>query len=194
MYKKQTVFIISIGLVLGLAAQSSSNYPVRKGFIIGIGLGPSYLIPKYKVGNMSVSLDNEFAIMSDIIIGYAPSDQIMIYWSSKINWHGMENNRGDKATFTFWQGGVGTTYFLKPEPVSPFVSGGVGFSSFGAPFENNIDPIYGIGFFIGGGYEFVKHFTVKGDLIWGNPGEEAFGERVSRNTLGIAVSINFLLH
>ena len=194
MHKHYFSIIILFGLGLSLFAQSSSNEPVRKGFVVGIGIGGSYLVPKYKYGEISRSLDNDFAIISNVKIGFAPSDQLMIYWSSNINWHELEKQNGNEATFIFSQAGLGVSFFLRPEPVTPYVSVGFGYSSFGAPFENDVDPFYGLGFCIGGGHEFAKHFAVQADLIWGNPGMDEVNDRLKRNTLGVALSINYLFY
>ncbi len=49
------------------------------------------------------------------------------------------------------------------------MTGGIGFSSCGAPFEEGSESYYGAGIALGGGYEFSKHWSVKGNFTWGNP-------------------------
>jgi len=89
-------------------------------------------------------------------------------------------------------GGIGVTYYFNPQAPSPFLIGGLGFSSWAAPFEENAETWYGFGLVAGGGYEFSRHLSIEGSLSWGNPTKEELGIEASTNALSLKATINVL--
>jgi hypothetical protein len=87
---------------------------------------------------------------------------------------------------------VGVSYYLLPESPSAFFSGGIGFSSWYAPFEEESDSLIGFGFFVGAGYEFTRYWNAEFDFVWGNPSDEEGGLKLTANTMTLAFRINVL--
>jgi hypothetical protein len=120
--------------------------------------------------------------MTDFRLGYAPTNQIVIYYDNKVSWfktdYGEEIvvdlNTGNANVLGFADvmvlsglTGFGVNYFFAPQAPSPFVTGGLGLASAMA-FESGASAKIGFGFFIGGGYEFAPHWYVEGDLCYGS--------------------------
>jgi len=168
----------------------------RQGFILGVGVGAGLTSYTQTIsdGGFSVTGDREnpFGIMSDFKIGYAPSDVIEIYWMSKVSWFSLENALGDDVTIANGIGGLGVTYFFQSTAPSAFVSGGIGFSSWTAPFEEGAEAWYGIGVSAGAGYEFSPHWYLEGNVCWGKPSTEEYGVDFSTNSLSFKVTLNVI--
>jgi hypothetical protein len=168
----------------------------RQGFILGIGVGAGLTTYTQTVsygGNSFTSdRENEFPLMTDFKIGYAPNDLVEIYWMSKVSWFSMENVLAEDVTITNGLGGLGITYFFRPTAPSPFLTGGIGFSSWTAPFEEDAEVWYGFGLTAGVGYEFAPHWYVAGDVCWGKPATEQYGVDFSTNALSLKLTINVI--
>lgn len=138
----------------------------------GLGAGiTSYVIEMEGIGQTFATSDrfNKFSFMTDFKIGYAPTEQIEIYYSSKGAWWGE-----DGITFLHSYETATVSYYFLPQSPTFYINGGIGFSSLSAPFEENTDTDIGFGFLIGGGYEFIRHFTVEANLMYGEPQESGF--------------------
>ncbi|HKZ22133.1 MAG TPA: hypothetical protein VJ165_02905 [candidate division Zixibacteria bacterium] len=142
---------------------------VRKGFILGGGIGLGMTSFKEELGSLSTDWSSNFAFMTDFKIGYAPNEQWEIYYSDKSSWF---DYYGITALHSF--GTAAISYYLTPATPTFFLSGGLGFSAISAPFESNSGSDIGFGTFVGGGYEFAKHFAVQFDLMFGMPQESGY--------------------
>jgi len=161
---KRIALVLAGILLFASAVQVRAFDGQRKGFILGGGLG---------LGMSTYSAEGsprftEFALMTDFKIGYAPSEQVEVFYSSKVSWF-----EESGTIFSHGLGSVAVNYFLNPE--QPFyLSGGVGFSNLSDPFESNSETWWGVGFFGGAGYEFSRHYAVQFDLMVGFPQESGF--------------------
>jgi len=191
---KVTQLALIACLTLCIATGASAFDGNRKGFILGggLGLGLTSFTQTVEVYGVSVTSDREdkSAIMTDFKIGFGASDQVLIYWSSKVSWFSIENVYGNNVTIANGFGGVGVTYYFQPAAPSPYIQGGVGFSTWSLPFEEGTDTWIGGGLSLGGGYEFSRHWSVEGDLVFGKPGDEVYGIEVYSSTFTIRVTIN----
>lgn len=168
----------------------------RKGFILGFGAGFSSLTSKIGYENSSNKYTEGYVpFVTNFKIGGGVNEQILIYWSSKVNWF----SRDEKDNKT-WISGIGTisgSYYLKPDIKSFFLSGGIGYASYQAPFETDNQEEYtydpGLAFFIGGGYEFAKHFSVETGICYGSTSKdfENNGKNTYKNAV-LFVTINAL--
>ncbi len=200
---RKAFFLILIVLItLFLIVSANAFDGKRKGFILGFGIGPGFTSFTQKLagydyyyGWMEIESDREtkVGIMTDFKIGYAPTDFYEIYYTSKVSWFGMESVGGD-VTITNGLGALGTTYYFKPVAPSPFIAGGIGFSTWSAPFESNTDTWIGFGLFAGAGYEFTRHLNAELDLIWGKPGKTEYGIEASTNALSVKLTVNALAY
>jgi hypothetical protein len=175
----------------------------RKGFLLGIGLGPGFTSFTQELESsgfgfhQSVKSDREtkVGLITDFKIGYAPDNTWAIYYTSKVSWFGMENTFGDNVTVSNGLGAVAVSYWFKPQAPSPFLAGGIGYSTWSLPFEDDPpDTWTGFGLFAGGGYEFSRHLSIEGSLSWGKPKREVFGIEVSSNALSFMLTINALAY
>jgi len=171
----------------------------RKGFILGGGLGfnmTSYTQTVEAFGFEETSdRENKGAISTSFKIGFAPNEQTEIYYSSKVSWFGMENALGNDVTIAFGMGGIGITHSLKTVPPTYFVTGGIGFSSWSLPFEDNApDTWLGLGVYGGGGYEFSRHYNVEFVICYGNPSDSEGGVEARTNGLIFKLTVNALAY
>jgi hypothetical protein len=162
----------------------------RKGFIIGIGGGPGLVRRdgrevRNQAGILLVSIPsaNFFSIVTDFKVGYAPSDQLLLYYSNNAAF-----SRDDFDDF-FLVGlsGGGVTYLMKATSPTPFVSGSVGVATLSSIVEDT-DAEYGVGFSVGGGFEFARHWSVDGQVIFARFGDGFLNHTVFRG------GINFLFY
>jgi hypothetical protein len=162
----------------GAAGNAGQNTPVtpsqafeepsarRKGFIIGVGAGAGiHQTPAFRVldrfGRVvsSGGGENKLVIATNFNVGYAPSDQFLLYYSNKAAF--TTDDRVDVVGVT----GFGMTYMLRRTSPSPFVSGSIGVGAAGT-FIGSSNAESGAGFSIGGGYEFARHLSVNGDAMF----------------------------
>jgi len=201
---KKFFILFFVGFVLFLVNTNAHAFDgQRKGFLLGIGLGPGFtsfaqeVAVSYLGFHKSVKSDREtkVGLITDFKIGYAPDNIWAIYYTSKVSWFGMTNAFGKDVTVSNGLGAVAVSYWFKPQAPSPFIAGGLGYSTWALPFEDNPpDTWVGVGLFAGGGYEFSKHVSIEGYLSWGKPKHEEFGIEASSNALSFMLTINALAY
>lgn len=184
-------------LVLGIASNASAWDKERRGFILGIGMGPgysSYTDTRDSSGQEIFSAnESKFAFLSDFKIGYAPNNKLMVYWLSKVAWFGKNDSTTDYQdnTIASGVGGLGISYFLKPQAPSLFVTAGAGFSAWSIPFEGT-DPWTGIGFAWGLGYEFSTNWNVEANVVLGKPKDEVGNIKSSASVFSFGLAFNVI--
>ncbi len=165
----------------------------RSGFIIGIGLGfgsstLSRSATSFSFGSNTFTSgggsNTETGLNGDFKIGHAPTDQVAIYLTGKATSY----PSGSSGVSTFvGVGCIGGTYFFKPDAPSLFVSAGIGSSVIqsSSDFSSASSSTRGFGAFVGGGYEFARHWDVELNLMFGSPQSDVsyFGFKVSINVL-----------
>ncbi len=175
----------------------------RKGFILGFGLGPGYCDYSQTIDTATgARIDDEnlskMAFFTDFKIGYAPSNQLMIYWLSKVNWFGREDTiqtttstRKEAITVANGVGGLGITYFFKPEAPSVYITIGGGFSTRSEPFRGT-DPWWAYGLAGSVGWEFQTNWSLELSAIWGRPTHDIPEYDYSAYFTSIGLTINVL--
>lgn len=139
----------------------------RKGFIIGIGSGAALhraadvTVTRDRFGRLTVSSTtaNNLAIVTDFRVGYAPTDQLLIYYSNKAAFTQADDY--DVVGLT----GAGVTFMAKRTSPSLFITGSGG-AAVGGTFIGSVSSDNGFGFSVGGGYEFKRHFSISGDAVF----------------------------
>ena len=130
----------------------------RKGFIVGIGAGGAlHRIPEGRVTGDNLDR-SAFAFGTDFKIGYAPTDQFLIYYSAKAAFPQATDYDAVGVS------GFGVTYMTRPTSPSFFVTGIAGESA-RATLESR-DWSVGRGLGVGGGYEFKRHWSISGDALF----------------------------
>jgi hypothetical protein len=178
-------------VVLSLVLPNDSSAQQREGFILNLGVGGAAVTSK--PDHAEAESWTDFAVGTDFKIGYAPSDQLLVYYSNDVAFSGSSDlEYGDDGILANGLTALGATYFLRPGERSFFVDGAVGLSSRnfistdGA--ESHQDS--GWGFAIGGGYEFAPHWLLGADLIIGtlDPGFATLKTRTVR------IGVSWLLY
>lgn len=176
----------------------------RKGFILGLGVGPGIDIHKQKAEVLGFEIpdsgidESKFSIFTDFKLGYAPSNILQIYYVNKVCWlkgdwldvRGMDFGYYADVMILSGLTGVGVTYYFAPVAPSPFISGGVGLAT-SLPFESGANSRMGFGFFAGGGYEFAKHWSVEGSFRWGHATNTEILD-FSTDDITLSVTVNAL--
>lgn len=178
-------FALLMGFVFSITNSAFAWDGKRKGFLLGIGAGAGLESFKYTRFSFYYGLQpgDRFykpAFMTDFKIGYAPTNQIALYWMSKVAW--FTNN----ILTLNGMGGIAISYYLRPNKSTFYVSAGYGYSTWGT---SETGTQYGTGISIGGGYEFSRHWSVETNLSFGTP---KFSDNSSMNTMALRVTLNVL--
>lgn len=188
MEKKLIILSLLIVVVTSLTAFDGR----REGFILGFGAGLANVSYSQEIdvnGESSESPDlNDNAFATDFKIGYAPNNQLELYYTNQMAWFPMENAIGQEITIADGVGAFAISYFLAPElkdgawHSSIFLSAGVGLSTWSTPLEDENDAWEGTGYFVGLGYEFTKHYRVSLNYFGNNPSIEENGITFTTNS------------
>jgi hypothetical protein len=149
------IVLITLLALLFAAASTSAFDGMRKGFVLGGGLG---FAPTADVevngGGVSVSEDGS-GMGLNMVIGYAWDEQNMIVYEGNVaGWETDVTNADIAQGFN----GASWYHYMGPVGRSFFSVVGIGYYVFDVDdFEDN-DP--GFGFMLGGGYEFTRHVQV----------------------------------
>lgn len=137
----------------------------RKGFIFGLGGGGAiHRAPLPRFANAGTT--NAFAAVTDLSIGYAPTDHVLVYYSNQVAWS--RSTRYDLVGVT----GGGVTYMIRRTSPSPFVRGTIGAGivadvDFGSGSVSSNDS--GLGLAVSAGYEFARHWSIEGGAMFIRP-------------------------
>jgi hypothetical protein len=199
LHYKTLLAAIFMLIFLGMAASAFGWDKERKGFILGVGMGPgfsSFSETADSSGTEIFSSDNsKFAFFSDFKMGYAPNNKVMIYWMSKGAWAGTDTSaidlEAEDVTTLAGVGGLGITYFFRPQAPSLFVTTGVGFAAWSLPFKGS-DPWTGFGLAGGFGYEFATNWNLEASVLWGKSKSEGTLVESEVDNLAFGIAINVL--
>lgn len=187
--------VTTVCLLLGLSTTALAFDGKRKGFTLGGGLGAGMtsfrqelaVPPRFQLDSETV---NKGAMVIDFRIGYAPTDQLDLYYIHEVSWFGMTNVLDETVTIVNSTGGLGATYYLAPRAPSVYLLGLIGLSMWSAPFESHSDTWTGFGVGAGVGYEFVPHWALEGSLSYGNPQTSAGPLTLTTKATSVRVSVN----
>lgn len=186
--KKVLMAILVGSLCVAFAGNASAFNGKRSGFILGFGLGlGNTSITKqdfgyYPFGGSGLETSNSYsAINTDFRIGGGPSDQVHIYYVSKVGFYTENDNLSAQGL-----GGLGATYYLNKTAPSVYFTAAYGLTTLTTVESSGGGEIdMGSGFAIGAGYEFVAHLSIEANLIKGSLGDESSASsfRVTLNAL-----------
>ncbi len=147
--------LITLVAVLFMAATACAFDGMRKGFVLGGGLGLA-ATADWDVDFMGVSVGEDGSGLGlNLVIGYAWDEQNMIVYEGNVaSW------KSDLIDETVAQGFNGASWYHYFGPVgkSFFTAAGIGFYVFKVETYDDNDP--GFGLLLGGGYEFARHIQV----------------------------------
>ena len=179
------VAVITAAAVIVTATSVFALDGTRKGFVIGIGVGPG--MTSYTIGNSD--RESKFALASDFKIGAGISEKLLVYYVSRVSWFSHDLPT-ETVTAANGIGLVGSSYYFKTDVPSFYVLGSVGLSSWSYPFESTSDTWTGLGVSVGAGYEFAKHYAAEATVNWGNPGSD----NVDVDALSFMVTVGVLAY
>ena len=151
----------------------------RKGFLLGFGAGLAQTSFSQEMEfndiNAKTETMDEIGLATEFKIGYGLTNRFEVYYSNQVAWFSMENSLNEDITIADGISVIGGSYFLSSKlndntwHPSPFISAGIGLSSWDAPLEDEDEAWEGKGFFIGLGYEPAKHFRLSLNYFRNNP-------------------------
>ena len=81
---------LTLSLLLCLApCMTQDAQAQRKGFVLGFGVGPGqvyYFQSQDAPFSRHTPTKTKLALVTDFKIGYAPNEQLMLYWFSNVAW------------------------------------------------------------------------------------------------------------
>jgi len=197
-YPLQKIVLMALiaAFILTTASGVAAFDKQRKGFILGFGIGPGVASFTETLDSADVEEtfeESKFGFTTDFKIGYAPSEKLMVYWMSKVVWVGKDDtvvtDIDESITAVTGVGGVGLTYFLKPEAPSLFISLGVGLGVWSYPFED-YDPLTGLGITGGFGYEFSPNWSLEASILYGKPSGDDVEWKYTSDFISAGLTIN----
>jgi opacity protein-like surface antigen len=189
--------VTAVCLLLGLSTTALAFDGKRKGFTLGGGLGGGFTSFKQEFAlpllpTVQSETESKGAFVTDLRIGYGPSEQLDICYVNKVSWFAMTNVLNESVTIVNSTGGLGLTYYFAPQAPSVYLLGLIGLSTWAAPFESNSDTWVGFGVGGGIGYEFVPHWAVEGSLSYGNPQTSSGPLTLTTKATSLRLSLNVL--
>jgi len=166
--KKLVVLVIGLSIVL--AASASAFNGLRKGFVLGGGLGFAPAI-SWEAENFPLFKEDVSEVAVNFFLGYAWDEQNMIVWEGNaVGW------KSDWSNDNITQGFSGASFYHYFGPVgkSAFVVGGLGLTMF-QPEGFDANEAKG-GILLGGGYEFARHWQVAAYFSAGKTREKGFSD------------------
>jgi hypothetical protein len=179
---KKHSLLVMVAMVL-LAAQTFAFDGQRHGFVLGGGLGFAP-ISRWSLADNQYTFGGKASesrpgVGINLMIGYAFDDQNMLVYEG--NATGYSSKLNDKIA-TQGMDSFSWYHYFGPTGKSAFTTAGIGLYSFDV--ENAGDFSNGLGFLLGGGYEFARHWQVGAYLGFGRTSQaEADFNHVHLNLL-----------
>lgn len=161
------VLVVVLVIVLCAAGSSMAFDGMRKGFVLGGGLG---LAPTSSI-KFGIYDESAAGLGLNFVIGGAFNEQNMLVYEGNVtSW------KADVVDASIAQGfnGVAWYHYFGPLGKSAFATIGLGAYVFSADGYEDNEP--GFGFLIGGGYEFSKHWQVGAYLASGTTSDADFSQ------------------
>jgi len=175
--------IFCLALALGIAtwsSQASAFDGKRKGFVLGVSIGPSassfyhkhqiqtgyYFTANGESTSVVTIEDSRYhpGVSTDFRIGFAPSAHWSIFYDNRVSWFG--NTEGD-ATVTSGVTSLATRYYFAPTGRCWYVTAGLGVAGWQLLEKRSGSSAGGLGWFFGGGRQLRKHMELEAFLLHG---------------------------
>jgi hypothetical protein len=147
---------------LSVAFTHAAGQQPRKGFIMDLGLGIATTNTTVSVDGTDGDPERNTALGTIFKIGYAPSDQVLIYYDgSGALFRPSYADEADLALAASGLSGIGASVFLSPVAPSAYFHAVIGQGVWAEIYDDgSADGYTGRGFAVGGGYEFAAHWLV----------------------------------
>ncbi len=195
LFPKLALSIMVIGIIFVVSIPSQAFDGQRKGFLLGFGIGPGYTSFDLTYDSAGTTIyetsESKVGMFTNFKIGFAPSNKLMVYWTSNVSWFGLSDSttNDESKTFAAGVGGLGISYYFQPEAPSLYITLGGGLGTWSQPFEGT-DPWVGYGITGGLGYEFSRNWSLELNFIYGNATDEAGEFEFESQPIAIGLTIN----
>ena len=160
-----------VPFALGLTLSPAAAQQARKGFVLDLGLGVATTNTSVSVGGVDGDAERNTGLAVDFKIGYAPVDQLLIYYNADgVLFRPSYTDAADLWFAASALNGIGATAFLNPTAPSPYVRAAMGQGAW-AEVEDfgSADGFTGRGYSLGAGYEFAPHWLVDVGVVVTRP-------------------------
>jgi len=196
---RSLTYVLIPALLLFSAVPAGAFDGKRKGFVLGVGLGPgvsSYTqeLSVSGLGSATSNRETKVGVSTDFRIGFGPTEQVLVVYDNKVNWIPFDNALGNHVTIADGISSLAVSYYLAQSAPCGFLTGGLGAAGWSTPFESNSSSSVGFGMFVGGGYEFTKLWNLEGSLGFGSPSDTEQGLKLTTLTTTFRVTISAIWH
>ncbi len=162
--------ILAVGLSVVLVTSASAFDGMRRGFVLGGGLGIAPTI-SWKSVYATAFKEDVSGVALNFFLGYAWDEQNMLVWETNIvGWESDWSNDDIAQGF----GGASFYHYFGPVGKSAFIVGGLGLTMFQPEGFAANDAKAGI--LLGGGYEFTRHWQVAAYIMAGKTSVKGFSD------------------
>jgi hypothetical protein len=200
-------------LVLLTTARAYAFDGSRRGFVLGLGLGPGVTSFKQTlhidgIGSTRSDWDSELDLTTQARIGVGLTEQILIYYANNVSWFRMRNVLGDDVGIASSIGLIGASIYFGREAPCFYLLGYGGVASWdpaapvlerlihgehdAPPFEFNVEASRGLGAGLGLGRELRRHLSTELSVAWGNPSDANHGVELESDVIWIQLTVHAL--
>lgn len=176
-------FVVAAALLAASASAVSAFDGQRGGFMLGGGVGASFVSYDLKVFVFDEGInigrpverrekDSKFGFATDFRIGGGINDNLIVMYANRTAFFDALTESGETLTIAASTGGPGFMYFQRELPPSLYYLGVIGLCTWWAPSQNIDTTWSGFGLMGGVGYEFYKHVTAEFTISYNKPGTE----------------------
>lgn len=198
--KRLVLVLIFVSILASLFAFDGK----REGLLFGFGLGRARVIYKTEYESYDGSFESDTKTTggfgADFKLGYGLSNKIEVYLSNQSVFYRRDRTFSEESGEIVINliSSLGLSYFLSPKldsqewSPSPFLSAGIGRLDWidNGRYSDNTQG--NLGFFLGLGYEFVKHLRVSLNYFPNNRKTNQFGETYSKDSHSFLFSLSAL--
>jgi hypothetical protein len=169
----------------------------RKGFVIGIGVGPgltSYtqeLKAELTSFSETIADESKTAVVTDFKLGGGVSDQFLLYYENRVSWFGTKDAAGTDFLVAHAIGLLGASLYLRPASPSPYVLMSVGTSAWVTIVESQTNSAVGPGMSAGVGYEFKRGWAAEATVNWGRPKDTTGGMDLTTTAVSGMLTVGY---
>ena len=150
---KKAVLVTLCAGVLAIPAMADVFDDNKQGFMIGVGLGATYVSTDLNSKFGGDFNEKEFGVATSFKLGYGLSDQVSVYYTNQVDWYKFA---GESTVVGLT--GIGTDYYFDNN--SPFYSTAmIGFGTISDIKDNSTSR--GFAYELGFGYDIAEHISVE---------------------------------
>jgi hypothetical protein len=198
------VFLTALLLTATVAQRAEAFDNNRRGFLLGLALGPAWVSydlkavvedPGQPPELRDLDRDDSFAFGIDFRIGGGLSDRVMLFYLARIPWFSNPISGRGSSSITTGINALAATYSFRDEAGGPYVLGGLGLASWSNGFPlGSTESWWGFGVIAGAGWEIQPHFPVEITAHWGKPTGSVLGFDTEATTLSVVATVGVMLY